>query len=180
MPAPSDAAQTDDAGAALDLAPVAEHALGAAAEQLGRRAATSPTASSVTSGASEVRAGGEDDADVAGGAAEALAAPRPPPPARRRAGPARWRGRSRSGRACCETTPRARPSGRRDLRSDGRRQDGASRSRSRSGCARRGEDPVAVSADALQLYRGLEVLTGARRPPRSARGSSTGWSASSR
>jgi tRNA dimethylallyltransferase len=30
--------------------------------------------------------------------------------------------------------------------------------------AERGEDPVAVSADALQLYRGLEVLTGAATP----------------
>ncbi len=28
----------------------------------------------------------------------------------------------------------------------------------------RGEDPVAVSADALQVYRGLEILTGAARP----------------
>src|SRR5688500_6186978 len=27
-----------------------------------------------------------------------------------------------------------------------------------------GEDPVAVSADALQVYRGLEVLTGAATP----------------
>ena len=35
------------------------------------------------------------------------------------------------------------------------------RSRSPSGCAPAGEDPVAVSADALQLYRGLEILTGA-------------------
>ena len=29
----------------------------------------------------------------------------------------------------------------------------------------RGEDPVAVSADALQVYRGLETLTGAAGPP---------------
>ena len=28
---------------------------------------------------------------------------------------------------------------------------------------KRGEDPVAVSADALQIYRGLETLTGAAR-----------------
>ena len=27
-----------------------------------------------------------------------------------------------------------------------------------------GEDPVAVSADALQVYRGLEILTGAATP----------------
>ena len=37
-----------------------------------------------------------------------------------------------------------------------------------------GEDPVAVSADALQLYAGLEILTGARHARSSARGSSTG------
>jgi tRNA dimethylallyltransferase len=30
---------------------------------------------------------------------------------------------------------------------------------------RRGEDPIAVSADALQVYRGLEILTGAATPP---------------
>ena len=42
-----------------------------------------------------------------------------------------------------------------------------------------GEDPVAVSADALQLYAGLEILTGAASA-RSARGSSTGCSASCR
>lgn len=33
----------------------------------------------------------------------------------------------------------------------------------------RGEDPVAVSADALQVYRGLEVLTGAATPQEQAR-----------
>ena len=33
----------------------------------------------------------------------------------------------------------------------------------------RGEDPVAVSADALQVYAGLEVLTGAARPAERAR-----------
>ena len=42
----------------------------------------------------------------------------------------------------------------------------------------RGEDPVAVSCDALQVYRGLETLSGPRRP-RNGLGSSTGWSASS-
>jgi tRNA dimethylallyltransferase len=35
--------------------------------------------------------------------------------------------------------------------------------------AERGDDPVAVSADALQLYRGLEVLTGAASPQEQAR-----------
>jgi tRNA dimethylallyltransferase len=33
----------------------------------------------------------------------------------------------------------------------------------------RGEDPVAVSADALQVYRGLQVLTGAASPAEQAR-----------
>jgi tRNA dimethylallyltransferase len=33
----------------------------------------------------------------------------------------------------------------------------------------RGEDPVAVSADALQIYRGLETLTGAATPAEQAR-----------
>jgi tRNA dimethylallyltransferase len=33
----------------------------------------------------------------------------------------------------------------------------------------RGEDPVAISADALQVYRGLEVLTGAATPEEQAR-----------
>src|SRR5947209_5148112 len=33
----------------------------------------------------------------------------------------------------------------------------------------RGEDPVAVSADALQVYEGLEVLTGAASPAERAR-----------
>jgi tRNA dimethylallyltransferase len=35
--------------------------------------------------------------------------------------------------------------------------------------AERGEDPVAVSADALQVYRGLEVLTGVAAPHERAR-----------
>jgi tRNA dimethylallyltransferase len=33
----------------------------------------------------------------------------------------------------------------------------------------RGEDPVAISADALQVYRGLEILTGAATPEERAR-----------
>ena len=33
-----------------------------------------------------------------------------------------------------------------------------------------GEDPVAISADALQVYRGLEVLTGAATPEEQERG----------
>ena len=38
----------------------------------------------------------------------------------------------------------------------------------------RGEDPVAVSCDAIQVYRGLEIAQRRRRRPRSASGSSTG------
>ena len=34
----------------------------------------------------------------------------------------------------------------------------------RARCATRGEDPVAVSADALQVYAGLELLTGVATP----------------
>ncbi|MEA2216909.1 MAG: tRNA dimethylallyltransferase [Solirubrobacteraceae bacterium] len=37
------------------------------------------------------------------------------------------------------------------------------------GLRRRGEDPVAVSADALQVYEGLEILTGAASPAERAR-----------
>ena len=33
----------------------------------------------------------------------------------------------------------------------------------------RGEDPVAISADALQVYRGLELLTGVATPAEQAR-----------
>ena len=47
----------------------------------------------------------------------------------------------------------------RDLRPDGRRQDrGGARGGRRAAAA--GEHPVAVSADALQVYSGLETLTG--------------------
>ncbi len=37
-----------------------------------------------------------------------------------------------------------------------------------------GEQPVAVSADALQVYAGLEILTGAAGPARAGRSSSIG------
>jgi tRNA dimethylallyltransferase len=37
------------------------------------------------------------------------------------------------------------------------------------GLRARGEDPVAVSADALQVYRGLEILTGAATEAEQAR-----------
>ena len=39
-----------------------------------------------------------------------------------------------------------------------------SRSRWPGSCASAGEDPVAVSADALQVYAGLETLTGVASP----------------
>ena len=45
---------------------------------------------------------------------------------------------------------------------------------------KRGEDPVAISADALQVYEGLETLTGAADRRTSASGSSTAWSGSCR
>ena len=57
----------------------------------------------------------------------------------------------------------AEPGDHRSSPSSGRR--GSARrpspSRSPTACARRGEDPVAISADALQVYRGLELLTAA-------------------
>ena len=64
------------------------------------------------------------------------------------------------------TILRAHAARRRDrpVRADRRRQDRRSRSRSPRGCASSGERPVAVSADALQVYAGLEILTGAARP----------------
>ena len=43
----------------------------------------------------------------------------------------------------------------------------------------RGEDPVAVSADALQVYAGLETLTGVASPAERARWS-TAWCRSCR
>ena len=44
----------------------------------------------------------------------------------------------------------------------------------------RGEDPVAVSADALQVYAGLETLTGVASAAEQRRSWSTGWSRSCR
>ena len=44
----------------------------------------------------------------------------------------------------------------------------------------RGEDPVAVSADAMQVYAGLPILTGAADSAGAGSGSSTGCSASCR
>ena len=63
--------------------------------------------------------------------------------------------------------------GRRDLRADGRRQDGVAVALAELLRAR-GEDPVAISADALQVYRGPRDRSRARRARTSARGSSTG------
>ena len=71
------------------------------------------------------------------------------------------------------------PARARALRADGRRQD-RGRARARRRLRARGERPVAVSADALQVYRGLEMLTGRRRRRPSARASSTGSSRSCR
>ena len=62
----------------------------------------------------------------------------------------------------------------RPLRPDRRRQD-RRRDRARRAPARtRASDPVAVSADALQVYRGLEMLTGRRRARGAGARSSTG------
>ena len=67
-----------------------------------------------------------------------------------------------AGRSARHTAPRARD---RALRAHGRRQD---RRRDRAGraAARARRGPVAVSADALQVYAGLEILTGARHARR--------------
>ena len=64
----------------------------------------------------------------------------------------------------------------RDLRPHRGRQDGGRGRAGRRCCATR-RDPVAVSADAIQVYEGLDVLAA---KPADATGSSTGWSRSSR
>ena len=51
-----------------------------------------------------------------------------------------------------------------DLRAHRGGQDGRGDRASPSGCESAAEDPVAISADALQVYEGLEVLTGAATP----------------
>ena len=66
----------------------------------------------------------------------------------------------------------------RALRADRRRQD-RRRGRARRPAARRAaSDPVAVSADALQVYEGLEIAHRRRHARASAPRSSTAWSAS--
>ena len=100
-----------------------------------------------------------------------------PPAERRAAHPARRRSRRRAdpvpveGHSRCVRPRRrrySRPDGAGDLRSDRCGQDGprpalAERMRAR------GERPVAVSADALQVYRGLETLTGVATAAEQAR-----------
>ena len=54
----------------------------------------------------------------------------------------------------------------------------ASRSSWPTCSARRGEDPVAIGADALQVYEGLGALTGGGHARGAGHGSSTGWWAS--
>ena len=117
--------------------------------------------------------------------------PRPPPRPRPAAGPGPWRARvpMRTAMPVDDTPRRARDSGAvrrsapaatgrpRALRPDRRGQDRRRASRSPTACAPTGERPVAVSADALQVYAGLEILTGVADAARAARGSSTGWSA---
>ena len=70
--------------------------------------------------------------------------------------------------------------GDRAVRPDGRRQDRDRASRSPSCCARAGEVPVAVSADALQVYAGLETLTGVAGARASRPCWSTAWCRSCR
>ena len=117
-------------------------------------------------GRREVRAGGEHDREVAGARRRA---PRAAAAAASIA-PARGVGRGREAGADADAQPltilRARYSAARGAHvialfgPDRRRQD-RGRDRARRAAARRGEDPVAVSADALQVYAGLEILTGA-------------------
>ena len=97
------------------------------------------------------------------------APPRPASWSRSRS-PAPPRPRSPGASACSAGSPergpvpgrRAELGDSRDLRPHRGRQDRESRSSSPSCCAERGEDPVAVNCDSIQVYEGLEVLSGAR------------------
>ena len=127
-------------------------------------------------GRDQVRAGGEHDREVARLAAEARPRGRAPPRAPPRAAsrgverpvPIRTDIAHRRYSAPCRGPP---PSSRSSGRPGSARPRW--RSRSPSGCAPQGEDPVAISADALQLYAGWRSSP-ARRAPPSASGSSTG------
>ena len=174
--------------AVLELAPRADHAAGAAADQL-RRAQRLVHGLEHRLRRRQVRPGGEHDRRSQRSPSRPRAAAAPPraPP---RAGRARWRGRCRCGRAWLEILPDTARGAvhtgacRRTVVAlfgpDRRRQDRGRRSRSPRACARRGEDPVAVSADALQVYRGPRDAHRRRDAQPSRRSWSTGCSRSCR
>ena len=155
-------------GAVLDLARLADHAAGAAADQrAGRQRLVDRLERRL--GRREVRAGGEHDREVAARRPPGRSRARRAPPRR---APARGSGLVRQAGADADghaqtTILRACLQRRRRLRAHRRGQD---RGRDRAGraAARRGEDPVAVSADALQVYAGWRSSP-ARRPPREQR-----------
>ena len=157
-------------GAALDLAPVADDAAGAAADQHGRRERL-VHALERGLGRGQVRSGGEDADDVGARALERRAAPADPPRSPPGAGRSRSTAhsrcaRSRAGRYSCPVAASA-PSVLAIFGPTGVGKTAlafalAERLRGR------GERPVAVSADALQVYQGLETLTGVA-PARRAR-----------
>ena len=169
-------------GALLDLAHLADHAAGAAADELGGRERL-VYGLERRLGRREVRARGEHDGEVAGTAAERVAR------RGRRLGGAEARVRLRREPAAdayahvTDLTPpaAARPAAR-CVRSWRRAAlpvvalfgpTGVGKTEVAIALAELlradGEDPVAVSADALQLYAGLEVLTGAASAAERAR-----------
>ena len=156
-----------DGGAALDLATVAEHAAGAAADQRGRREAV-VDGGERRLGILEMLPGGEDDGDVGGS------------PIEPGLGRACRLERAPSGRSPFDTGADAdghRSTILRGMPPSGTRRDpplpivalfgptGVGKTAVGAAVADwlrfRGEDPVAISADALQVYAGLETLTGA-------------------
>ena len=165
----------------------AEHAARAAADERRRARAPRATPSSVASGAARCAPDANTNARSAGAPPSAGARPRARLDRRRPAGP----------RPCESPLPMRTPTVRtilprrmarrdtaavrrrdRDLRADGHRQD-RRRGRARRAAARRAaSDPVAVSADALQVYGGLETLTGVATAAEQRARSSTGSSRS--
>ena len=203
-----------DGGAALDLAPVADHAAGAAADQALRGQDLVDRLEHGV-GCREDAPGDEHDRELAAPRRRARRTPprrpRAPPSrasgtvdrpvpmrtpmvlltilrallalapgkrGRRRARAMEWRGRGRTRRRGAILARRVAAARHRRVRAHRRGQD-RGRDRARAAPARRGEDPVAVSADAMQVYEGLPILTGAASA-QERRSSSTGCSASSR
>ena len=130
------------------------------------------TPSSVASGRGEMGARGEHDGEVGRGSPQAPARARSPPRLRRSERRARSTRPRRCGRAC-DGRYSARDGASASALYRPVRPDRCGQDRGRAGARRRlraaGEEPVAVSADALQVYRGLEVLTGAPTPAERAR-----------